>query len=482
MTRSQRAAVAAAPPDAAAIGRHFMTASAPQAAQLHRLRVEGRDHLLQVDGSRLFQIDAEVSRRLAEAMATGAVEPLLAALGLDAPPQIDDRPLSEPPLHALSLAVSQSCNLGCGYCYAGQGGFGRAPQQMPLERALAAVDMLLSGVPDQGRCNLAFMGGEPLANRAVITAATRHAAALAAPRGVQVAYSITTNGTLVTQADGDFFEEHGFAVTISLDGPAEHHDRQRPFKNGQGSFDRIMRNVRPLLNQQRRMQVSARVTVTPDSVASDDGSPDGLRRMLDGFIADGFHSVGFSPLLRSSSGQGEMTPEALATMLGAMIACGQAFEAHALAGRRYPFANLLNALREIHRGTHRPYPCGAGAGYLGVSAEGDLSACHRFVGDEAGAMGSLDGGIDRDRQAQWLGDRHVHRQSPCNSCWARYMCGGGCHHEVIGGGRPACDYVRGWLHYCLGAYLRLSDRCPDLFDSASAPLPETGLAGGGPVE
>ena len=49
----------------------------------------------------------------------------------------------------------------------------------------------------------------------------------------------------------------------------------------------------------------------------------------------------------------------------------------------------------------------------------------------------------------------MHRQEPCRECWARYLCGGGCHHEVIHRGRPACDYIRGWLHYCIGAYGRL---------------------------
>ena len=39
-------------------------------------------------------------------------------------PMIDDTPLVSPPLHALSLAVAQKCNLGCSYCYASQGGFG----------------------------------------------------------------------------------------------------------------------------------------------------------------------------------------------------------------------------------------------------------------------------------------------------------------------------------------------------------------------
>ncbi len=460
-----------APPNARAADRvqpdvaALVAASAPRSDALHLVEVDGDDHLFLVDGSRLFRIDSDLRIRLERATGEGRLAGILAELGLDGPPLIDDEPVVDPPLHALSLAVSQACNLGCGYCYAGQGSFGKAPRRMPLETALAAVERLVKGAPEGGRVTLAFMGGEPLVNRPVIQAATRHAVALAAERGVRVNGSITTNGTLVTPEDGDFFEEFGFAVTISLDGPADQHDRLRPFKDGRGSFDRIMANVAPLLKRQRRMQVSARVTVTPDNLD--------LPGTLDRFIADGFHSVGFSPLLRASAGQNEMGGDSLLVMLDQMIACGAAFEAAVMAGRRYPFANLVNALREIHRGTHRPYPCGAGAGYLGVSADGALSACHRFVEDDDGAMGDLTTGVDAARQADWLRERHVHRQEPCRSCWARYLCGGGCHHEVLGGGRTSCDYVRGWLHYCLETYLRLSDARPDWFagpsDAAAAP-------------
>ena len=278
----------------------------------------------------------------------------------------------------------------------------------------------------------------------MVQASTRRAHELALEHGVKLNFSITTNGTLLTEADADFFEEYGFAVTISLDGPREVHDALRPYRNGGGSFDAIMRRLSPLLARQKRMQVTARVTVTPANL--------GLRSTLDEFVAAGFYSVGFSPMLASPGGAGEMQAGDLETMLGEMIDCGRKYERRVLAGERYPFANLDNALREIHRGTHRPYPCGAGAGYFGVSADGELSACHRFVGDEEGAMGSLAKGIDRDRQAEWLATRHVHKQEPCRSCWARYLCGGGCHHEVIRRGRPACDYIRGWLHYCLEAY------------------------------
>ena len=428
-----------------------MSASAPRAPQAHLIESALGLHLFVADGSRLFDAEPDLFRRYGAAMARGdsdEIEGLLQQAGLDGPPLIDDAPLEPPPVRALSLAIAQKCNLGCTYCYAQQGEFGAPAKNMALTDALRAVDLLVGDAEPGARLNLAFLGGEPLVNRPALQAATRKARELAEARGAKITFSITTNGTLLTEDDGRFFEDFGFAVTISLDGPREVHDALRPYKGGSGSFDATMRRVAPLLRLQREMQVAARVTVTPSNLS--------LRRTLDTFVAAGFHSVGFSPMLSAPGGRGELQSDDLELMLGEMIDCGREYERRATLGERYPFANMVNAMREIHRGTHRPYPCGAGAGYLGVSADGELSACHRFVGDEDGAMGSLADGVDRTRQAEWLATRHVHRQEPCRSCWARYLCGGGCHHEVLHRGRPACDYIRGWLHYCLEAYLRLS--------------------------
>jgi len=428
--------------------RHYIEAAAPRSSYVHLIRSAQARHLFIVDGSQLFDADQETFARVDRAIVDGCVEELLDRVGLGRGAFVDDTPLANPPVHALSLAIAQACNLGCSYCYAQQGAFGGAAKNMSLETANRAVDLLIDGTSPGTRVNLAFLGGEPLINRTVLQAATRRADAIARSRGVALTFSITTNATLLTVADAEFFEEFGFAVTISLDGPRDVHDRIRVFKNGAGSFDRIMANIAPLLMQQRRMQVSARVTVAAASLD--------LPRTLDDFIAAGFHSVGFSPVLASPSGCGEMHADDLETVLDGMIACGREFERRLTAGERYPFVNMINAIREIARGTHRPYPCGAGAGYLGVSADGAISPCHRFVGDADTVMGSLEEGIDAGRRAEWLSARHVHRQEPCASCWARYLCGGGCHFEVLRRGRPACDYIRGWLHYCLEAYLRLA--------------------------
>jgi uncharacterized protein len=437
-----RASVLCAVPDGSA-------QSAPKYRDVHLFRDDGGGHLFLVDGSRLFDLDNDIFEHFVAAADDQEMSEILRIFGLASESRrIGDDAPENVSVRALSLAIAEKCNLGCTYCYAQEGSFGSTPKNMAVEVALASVDLLIAETRPHERINLAFLGGEPLVNRTVLRHATEYASARARERDQAIGFSITTNGTLVEPDDAEFFDRYGFAVTVSLDGPAAVHDRLRPFKNGRGSFERIVERIRPLLARQGRMQTTARVTVTPDNL--------GLRQILDELLDLGFHSVGFSPMLASPSGRGEMDRAALQAMLAAMIECGEEFERRTLIGERYAFSNVLNALSEIHRGSHRPYPCGAGGGYLGVSADGNLAACHRFVGDANGGMGSIAKGIDHARKSAWLQERHVHRQSPCADCWARYLCGGGCYHEVNARGRPACEFIRGWLHFVLRLYLRLT--------------------------
>ncbi len=431
-------------------------------ALVHPFASRHGSHVLIVDRSRIYDLDAALAAETDAALAGGdaAVADLLARYGLDGEAAIDDVPLADPPVRALSLAIAQTCNLACGYCYAHGGSFGGAAKNMDWPVAHAAVLRLMQDAGPGERVNLAFLGGEPLVNRGLLRRVTQFASDEARERDIRIGFSITTNGTLIGAEDCEFLEEHGFAVTVSLDGVGAQHDQLRPFRGGAGSYERIIARVQPLLQHQRRMQVSARVTVTPLNLD--------LPGTLDAFVALGFHSVGFAPMLSAPGRQLQLGETDIEVMLEQMIACGQKFEAETIAGRRYPFSNMTEALRQIHRGTHRPYPCGAGAGYLGVSADGDLSACHRFVGDERAAMGDLTNGLERGKRNAWLAERHVHQQQPCRSCWARYLCGGGCHHEVIHRGRPACRFIRAWLQYCLRAYVNVMEECPAYFSPNAA--------------
>jgi uncharacterized protein len=418
---------------------------------IHLFDTDAGSFVLVVDGSRVYSVDADTAAVLKDSSSPAELE----GLGLESHERITDVAPTGMPIRSLSLAVAQKCNLGCTYCYAQEGSFGQAPRNMEHEVALNAVRLLFADASPGEKVNLTFLGGEPLLNRALIRECTELSQSLSETTGVRIGFSITTNGTLLSVEDGAFFEQHGFAVTVSLDGVGEIHDSLRPYRGGQGSYAKIIANVRPLLEMQKRMQVSARVTVTPKNLR--------LRETLDELLGLGFHSVGFSPMLHAPSGREEMHGNDLQEMLEQMIDCGEEFERRTVHGERYAFANIATAIQEIHKGTHRPYPCGAGGGYFGVSAEGGLYACHRFVEDDKALFGDVQHGVDADSQARWLTERHVHTQSPCSGCWARYLCGGGCHHEVIHRGRPACNYIRGWLDYSLKAYVRLLSQRPEYF-------------------
>lgn len=435
-------------------------AAAPRVPSAH-LVGRGTDRaVFDVDRGKLFAASDGLFEAIDQAMALaddGRVRLLMSAAGMLGPRHVEPPPTSVR-VHSVSLAVSAKCNLGCTYCYADQGSFGGAPASMSFDVARATIDNLLAATPAGEEMRVTFLGGEPLANRATLKTATLHAVAGAAAKGVRTSFSLTTNATLLTEEDAGFLDEHGFAVTISIDGVGAAHDLLRPFRGGAGSYDRVVERARLLLDRRgRRCSVAARASVTPRNVD--------LRATLAEFVDIGFDSVQFSPVLSAPTQRGEMTGRDLSDMLAEMIACGGLFEERLQRGELLPFANVIGTLGRIHRRVRDEYPCGAGGSYVGASASGALYACHRFIDDEDARLGDLAGGVDPARQEKWLSERNVRSQAPCNTCWARHLCGGGCHYEVMHRGRPACDYIRGWLDYCLGFYLALAKDQPEKLET-----------------
>jgi uncharacterized protein len=419
-----------------------------------------------VDGSRVYDVDPATAAVVEEAGRAGVRladldAGLLAALGL-APgsrPWIDGTPPAPPPVRSLSLNVAQICNMACGYCYADAGRFGGRARLMRDEVARAAIDRLVEESEPGASLVLGFMGGEPLVHRELVHEAVRYGARAAARGGRSMRFSITTNATLVRPEDARLFAEFPFSVQVSLDGDRATNDAARPMRDGTGSYDRIVGGIRLLQEAGRPGLLAGRVTVSPRT--------GDLLPILDHLLGLGFDEVGFAAVVVAPSPEWAFGPDEFRVFLDRMIACGRKALGELRAGRAYAFANFETALGEIHRGSHRPYPCGAGAAYLSVNAEGRLFACHRLVDDPAFAMGDVQAGSDREARARHLARRHVDRQEPCRSCWARYLCGGGCYHEVSRRGRPGCDYIRGWLDFCLGAYAELSAARPDYFDGRS---------------
>jgi len=99
--------------------------------------------------------------------------------------------------------------------------------------------------------------------------------------------SIATNGTLISQEWVDFFKANDFQVGVSLDGPPEVHNANRIFRNGQGSFEQMMRGIRLLRENGVKFGVLA--VITKETVRL------GAKRFLDFFIENGIFNIGILP-------------------------------------------------------------------------------------------------------------------------------------------------------------------------------------------
>jgi uncharacterized protein len=388
-------------------------------------------------GSQVFAVDVET----ASALAAGDPETTNAFRALAQVAEDDIAPEKAlPGWNALSLNVAQSCNLTCDYCYADEGRFGGRGRLMDPSVAVAAVERFLTSAP-AGRVTIGFIGGEPFLNRKAMVAAVQRAIDLGASRHADTRFSVTTNGTLLMEEDIAFLRRHRFAVSVSVDGSARINDTHRRTRLGGGSSGAIAAALRPLLEDPQGCRIAARATITRDDL-------DVLDR-LNHLEEMGFTESGVSPLRSSPLPHLALRDEDWPVLLSEMCRAGEVERRRIIAGLPIRFSNLYTAIVQIHRGHSVPLPCGSAANYLSANAEGEFYTCHRTIDDKRFYLGDLSSGPSDNLRGAFLSARHVDRQEECRTCWARYLCGGGCHAEVIASGRQGCDFIRGWLEYCL---------------------------------
>ncbi len=372
------------------------------------------------------------------------------------------------PLTTLVLNVTSKCNLACTYCY--EYGEDRIVEQetkprfMDEETARRSVDFMFAESGDNQVVHLTFFGGETLLNFKVLQKALAYARERGEALGKKVEPSLTTNATLLRPEVIDWLVANEVGVTVSIDGPKAQQDRFRVFNNGCGSYDVVLPKIRYLLERHRSRPIGARVTLTRQNL-----DVIGIFRHLTEEI--GFTEVGFAPVTTSTNRDYAIRDEGFDRMLEQFQALAWEFLAHTLEDRHHAFSNVKDTVEEIHKGMSKAYPCGAGMGLVGVATDGDVALCHRFAGSAEHRIGSIEEGIDRARQEQFLRDHHVAHKTDCATCWARPICAGGCYHEAHTRygttTRPNlhyCDWIRSWTDTCLRVYATLAERRPTVLE------------------
>ena len=387
---------------------------------------------------------------------------------------------THPPLRlrTLVLMLTTSCNLACRYCYEDREegcvppvDGGGAPGEMSPESLRESVGFLLDHSGEVRKVSVVLFGGEPLLRFPLLRVAVHEARAMAKASGKEISFSLTTNGTLLTAEIARFLKENRVSVCVSIDGPREIHDVNRPYATGRGSYDDVERGIAHLMENRGGYPLAARVTLGRGVVD--------VRTTFRHLRGIGFDEVGFAPASAAEGSRTALTGEELDAVLDGFRDLAVEYVDDVRERRMPAFSNMTQILGLIHRGDPMPYPCGAGIGMLAADPSGVLYPCHRLCGIGE-SMGDPSRGIASDARARFLDGARRRRESGCDACWAKNFCAGGCYHDAY---LRQGDLFAPSTHYCrwikelfllgLRTYVRIQNETPTFLDAV---LGERGIA------
>lgn len=367
------------------------------------------------------------------------------------------------PIQTLVFHLVNECNLGCAYCYAGLGEYGAPMKRMSELTSTQAIDFLMEASKEMKNVSVILFGGEPTLNWDQLVHTVEYGKKRAQQHGKDIEFSLTTNGTILTDRMIDFIVKHNIGVSVSMDGDKDTQDKSRPYKkDGIGSYDMVSKNAKKLIEKHRTKPVAARVTLTK-------GYPN-VKETFYHLQGLGFHEVGFAPVSETDEAFILNEPE-LNRLLDEFEELTEIFIEEAKQDNYFGFSNLVNVLVELHRGVNKSYGCGAGIGFFAVSPSGDLFLCHRFNEQEDYKLGDIYSGVNEDYRKQLLEDLHVDNKTTCSRCPLKHTCSGGCYYEALerqgkitSPNLHYCNWMFRWYRIALDAYVRVMEANPTFID------------------
>lgn len=329
------------------------------------------------------------------------------------------------PIMGLELALAESCNLACKYCYCGTSRNMPNNGLMTEEIAKKAVLWLFEVAKNakSPKVNITLFGGEPLLNKPVIYAIIDYSQKLSKEYAKKVAYCMTTNATLLDDAFLEYAKKYHINIMVSLDGPKSIHDAQCPMHNGSGSFDLAAAGAKRLLKQSR---ATVRCTMAHPAPK--------LKELIDFFENFGFSRAIIGPTINPA-----FSPSSVDFTDADFLELARQEEdlipwilEKSLKKEKLqysPFHKFLARIQNCKPKTDVK-KCGACHGCTFVGADGSLFPCHRFGGMKEWQIGHISVPPDYEKfKIFWAKYRNSLKN--CESCWAWAICKGPCPWEIM---------------------------------------------------
>lgn len=343
-------------------------------------------------------------------------------------------------IKSMCLNVSHLCNLRCEYCFADGGTYNGAAENMSLDVALKAIDMIVSKSANRHNLEVDFFGGEPLLNFDVVKKTVEYARSIEKAHNKNFRFTITTNAMLLNDEIIDFFNKEMYNVVVSIDGRRSVHDCVRKTASGKGSFDTAIKNALRF-KQLRKGQYYIRGTYT---ALNKDFSNDVL------FLNDlGFDQLSIEPVVLPENHRLAIKKEDIEQLKAEYDKLAEAYVERRKGEKWF---NFFHFMLDIYNGpceSKRLVGCGAGNDYVAVAPNGNIYPCHQFDGEKDYVIGNVLDGTFNTEIPKFFAENNLLKKDKCRNCWAKYYCSGGCAANAIkyGGGinKPyelSCELMR----------------------------------------
>ena len=318
---------------------------------------------------------------------------------------------------SVSLFLTSNCTLRCRYCYA-EGG--KSTAQMPWDMISGVLDEVLENVLSAKLSHMTVHfhgGGDVSAAWLLFVRAREYLGEITEPRGIAIRTSVGTNGML-NREQQKWVIRNIENATISIDGPPDIQDFQRPRPDGGPSFPMVSDTIRAF--DEAGYPYGIRSTVTAESVFH-------LDEIVSYFCKHfGTRRIKVEPMYPRGRGVDSQVrpPDAVAFVENFRKARAIARDA----GRDLEYSG-------VRLGTLTNVFCQAAGESCGVTPDGWITGCYEVLNPTdplAGRFfyGHYDRRLKRlvvdDEKRKRLFDLSVENKPFCAKCFCKWHCAGDC--------------------------------------------------------
>lgn len=167
---------------------------------------------------------------------------------------------------SIFLSLTPSCNLNCVYCYQdARKDLDECNQFLMPDKWSEIMGYLQKTVKDRQIESLTIFlfGGEPMLKSSILEGYIKELRTL----DTRVILVLITNGTLFNEDNIEFYCKNIDSIQITIDGMKDTHDKMKPYKDGRGSFDIILENIK-LLGHNEVQELTLRINLEQSTLAS----------------------------------------------------------------------------------------------------------------------------------------------------------------------------------------------------------------------